>query len=212
LATTPAVARNDFEADLRIAKATEQQSVTRHRNNDRDSVWNKCWLPYVATLGVDPLLSNCTDRVQYLEVFAVRLRNGSIARDSKPIKSDSVRDAVLQVAKTFSVLGRPDPRLDMHGRIDHRLQNLYTAWRNRDPPPVRVKPIPLQLIMHAASLLVPGANVTADCVVDLSIIGFFYLLRPGKYCTSSTDINKPIQLQDIELLFGQQLYPHSQHL
>jgi len=59
--------------------------------------------------------------------------------------------------------------------------------------------------MHAASLLVPGANVTADCVVDLSIIGFFYLLRPGEYCTSSTDINAPIRLQDIELLFGQQI-------
>jgi hypothetical protein len=61
-----------------------------------------------------------------------------------------VEDALRSVGQTFACLGTADPRLNTHGDIDFRLQRQLRAYSRLDPPPHRVKPIPLRLI-HAAT-------------------------------------------------------------
>jgi hypothetical protein len=78
----------------------------------------------------------------------VKLKNGEFSRSGKPIRADHLRDEVLQVSKTFTDLGRDDPRLNRHGGIDVRLSTLWKGMARDDPAPRRVRPLPLIIIRH----------------------------------------------------------------
>jgi hypothetical protein len=80
-------------------------------------------------------------------------------------------------------LGAPNPRLDSSGHVVLPLQQLQRAWRTGDPPPVRVKPVPLALARHAVNSQDPSDPFQA-AVRDLLLIGYFYLLRPGEHAYS----------------------------
>ncbi|KAI2501386.1 hypothetical protein MHU86_13053 [Fragilaria crotonensis] len=49
-------------------------------------------------------------------------------------------------------LGSADPRLNPHGQIDFRLTSLYQSWAKADPPPSRVKPLPMTLLRQVVAL------------------------------------------------------------
>jgi hypothetical protein len=111
-----------------------------------------------------------------------------------------VADNILSVAKTFTALGAPDPRLNAIGKIDPRLANMYTAMGKQDPPPNRVKPVPLQLQHHLQAQVEANPTDAKRATIDMSWIGVFYLLRPGEYCKAND--NTPVQMKDIGLLIG----------
>jgi len=66
----------------------------------------------------------------------------------------------------------------LHPRIDQ----LQQAYCKEDPPLERVKPVPVQLLRHAAASRTGDAFLQA--VLDLLIIGFFFLLQPGEHVYS----------------------------
>lgn len=87
-----------------------------------------------------------------------------------------------------------DPRhgaLGLHPKID-RLQR---AYKKSDPPPERVKPVPVQLVQHANSVGNRGDPFVL-AVLDLLILGFFFLLRPGEH-TYDRENNTPFRLMDV---------------
>ena len=43
-------------------------------------------------------------------------------------------------------MGAPDLRLDLGGNIDFRLTRMLKAYAKSDPPPNRVKPVPISII------------------------------------------------------------------
>ena len=97
-------------------------------------------------------------------------------------------------------MGAPDPRLTSTGDMDPRLTSLYRAWANLDPAPVRVKPLPIQVI-HRAQAWVTLAPTPADqATIDMIWLAYFFLLRPGEYCLSSD--NQPLTLRSVGLLIG----------
>jgi hypothetical protein len=110
------------------------------------------------------------------------------------------------VAQAFTRLGAPDPRFNAFGQLDTRLTALYTAWRNEDPPPRRVKPIPIQILHHAHQRATHAGTPGSTTIIDLAWLGFFFLLRPGEYCACRT--STPLRLLDIKLLQGTQCIPH----
>jgi hypothetical protein len=59
------------------------------------------------------------------------------------------------VGQGFARLGAPDPRLNSTGGIDFRLQRQLRGYAQADPPPRRVKPIPISVIHH---LLTSGTD------------------------------------------------------
>ena len=86
--------------------------------------------------------------------------------------------------------------------MDPRLTTLYRAFANDDPPPNRVKPMPIQILhkaQHTATQLGDAYNLA---ICDMAWIAFFFLLRPGEYCKSPD--NTPIALQDITFTIGHQ--------
>lgn len=88
-----------------------------------------------------------------------------------------------------------DPRHGVGGKIHVVLRQQYKSYANDDPPPERVKPIPLQLLQHVVTNLQNGEYGRA--LADLLIIGFFFLLRPGEYCHNTDGDNDPFNLEDV---------------
>ena len=51
----------------------------------------------------------------------------------------------------------------------------------RDPPPSRVKPIPLQVLHRLACVAAASNDPELQAVTYMIIIAFFFLLRLGEY-------------------------------
>jgi len=85
-------------------------------------------------------------------------------------------------------MGSHDVRKNSLGEIDFRIQRQLRAYKKEDPPPSRVKPIPVTIILfilHAAY----GMNRSSDsqAIADLIVLAFYFLLRPGEYTGTTTD-------------------------
>ena len=79
---------------------------------------------------------------------------------------------------------------------------MLKAYSKKDPPPNRVKPIPIPVIRRI--LMVPQASNTPInlAVADMIVIAFFFLLRPGEYAISAAE-STPFELKDVQLFRGQ---------
>ena len=154
---------------------------------------------------MDPTLqSNVADPIHLLQVFAHRYRTGAIAPSGRPVRARTVEGAVRAVGQTMAGMGAPDPRLAPSGKHEFRLGRLFAAYKKQDDPPMRVKPIPIQVIQH--SLTLAEASPTPDnlAVANMILIAFFFLMRPGEHTV--TKENTPFTLADIQFNVGSQRY------
>lgn len=98
-------------------------------------------------------------------------------------------------------MGILDPRKDTYGKTDWRIARQFRAYTKEDPPPGRVKPVPIQLLHknfeYQRSIGTPQALVLGYMVY----VGFYFLMRPGEYCNSSAE-SHPFCLKDVRLWVG----------
>ena len=75
-------------------------------------------------------------------------------------------------------MGATDIRTDQFGNIDYRLSQQLRAYRREDPPPVRVKPLPITIVIYI--LQIAYINTTSDhgqrIIANIIAVAFFYLL------------------------------------
>lgn len=140
------------------------------------------------------------DPVPFLQVLAHRIRTGAASRSGQPVRADRVRDEIYAVGKAFAHLGLPDPRLTVGGALDPRLSSLFRAYTNADPPPNRVKPIPIQVLHRATALAAVAPTPQIAAAIDMAWLAFFFLLRPGEYCSSRD--GAPLRLCDVAFTRG----------
>ena len=93
-------------------------------------------------------------------------------------------------------MGAKDPRLDSFGKIDFRLNCMYSAWKKEDTPPSRVEPVPMSILLCAAELSTP--SVRDQATIDCIWMAFYFLLRPGEYANATGDSKHPFCLKDME--------------
>ena len=156
----------------------------------------------------DPLLRGLDDKIPVLRVLATRIRDGRLSRSGNPVRGAHVADEISLIAKTFQELGAPDPRYNQFGQIDLRLSSLYKAYRNIDPAPNRVKPMPIQILHRAQEALLQFPHLTDirdSSAMDMIWIAYFFLLRPGEYVQSRE--NKPLTLGDVTFMIGANQHP-----
>ena len=74
-----------------------------------------------------------------------------------------------------------------------------------DAPATRVKPIPIPIIQF----LIDHANTPlSHAVAELSLIGFFFLLRPGEHTSATAGSNtQPFRLEDVNFNVGGYVAP-----
>jgi hypothetical protein len=195
------LARDSFCRDYGLAQTTMRAGVTPSRTRSGDSHWER-WCNFCEGLALDPLLSDVSDPVTLLQVFAQRYRQGQLPQQRQAVRSRTVEDALRSVAQTFTGLGKRDPRLTSQGKIDFRLQRLLAAFSKQDSPPNRVKPIPVQ-VLQRIMLVAAAAPVTPgnQAIADMCCIAFFFLLRPGEY-TVSTGESTPFRVCDVQFQIG----------
>ena len=196
LGACTAEARDAFRRDLRVAQAQARSAVVPKRSRRKDGHW-RVWEEYCADLGVDPYLSDTQQhtRVSLLQVFASRLRDGSLAPSNHGLRAGTVADYLRTVGEEVSMVGtHSDPRFDQTGQPVLVLRQQQRSFHREDPPPEKVKPIPVQLLRHAVQQC--QADEFQRATADLLIIGFFYLLRPGEHCHNSNN-NHPFRLRDV---------------
>jgi hypothetical protein len=177
-----------------------QQGVTSQRSRTADAHWVE-WTNFATQLGIDSLLQTVEDKIPVLQVFAERVRTGRLSRSGNPINARSVEDYLRSIGQTFLALGTEDPRYTIQGKMDFRLTRMISAWKKTDPPPDRVKPVPVQVLRRIALVANAGQDPMIQATSDMIILGFFFLLRPGEYTDSPSD-TAPFRLCDVQLFIG----------
>jgi hypothetical protein len=202
LANCSAQSRIDFLRDLGTAQAAARHGIVPSRADANDRTW-KLWASFCRELLVDPWLLGVGDPILLLQVFAHRYRVGQIAPSGRQVKSRTVEGALRAVGQAFTALGSPDPRLTATGSTEFRLSRQLRSYSKLDPPPQRVKPIPVDVIHHMMALSNQHGTADSLAIADLIALAFFFLLRPGEY-TAPRGENTPFKLEDVQFYVGLQ--------
>lgn len=159
-------------------------------------------MEFCADHGLDPFDLQGFDPVPFLQVFAARYRDGRIAPRGKPVRSGTVSEALRNVGQAYKSMGAPDIRLDSHGNIDFRLSRMLRKYTKEDPPPQRVKPVPIQLVVAIvnSAYTAPAGDMGFRTIADMICIGFFFLCRPGEHTYNKG--NTPFKFADLRLFLG----------
>jgi hypothetical protein len=80
---------------------------------------------------------------------------------------------------------------------------MLRTYSKQDPPPNRVKPVPVQVLRHIMAIALAGTSAFQLGVADMIVIAFFFLLRPGEYTDSNSD-SSPFRFKDVQLFIGEQ--------
>ena len=76
------------------------------------------------------------------------------------------------------------------------------GWKREDPPPKRVKPIPVQVIRRVMHVALSMDDDLVQATADMIAIGFFFLCRPGEYTDDSGGDACPFKIEDVQLFVG----------
>ena len=156
MATMPASARDALRTDISLVQAEARLGVVPSRATAADKTWD-IWTRFCLQLDQDPLLSQISDKVQLVQVFARRLRDGRCSKSGQPLRAGTVADACTTVGQTFAMLGAPDPRKDHTGGIDFRLRRQLRHYGKQDPPSTRTTPVPIPVLIHAVKSVYDAA-------------------------------------------------------
>ena len=191
-----------FRRDFGLAQTDVATGVSSGRTSASNTHWNK-WLKYVRELALDPLLQTVTDEIPFLQVFGRRIRTGALSASTRPVKSRQVEDYLRTIGQTFMAMGFDDPRLSSNAKIDHRIHRMLRTYSKQDPPPNRVKPVPVQVLRHIMAIAQASNLPFLLGIADMITIAFFFLLQPGEY-TNSTSDTSPFRFIDVQLFLGEQ--------
>lgn len=185
VAHVPAQYQDGFRADLLLAHETNRARVIPKTRTGKQNTW-LVWCAFCEALEVDCYLTGVPDKLDYFIVFGLRYRRGELSKSGNPVRVGSVTTALQAVGERFTELGLPDPRLQPGtNSLMPRLRGVITFMRNEDPAASRVWPVCLT-ILEALIEQTRAARLGpyGDALVDMCIIGFYFLCRPGEHAIS----------------------------
>ena len=190
--------RNELISDTSAVNEALSAGISPGRRSMAASYAQR-WYSFCQQHQLDPYLSTCPDPVAWLQIFALRVRDGRFSASGNAVRSSTVADALHAVAQTFTSVGRPDPRWAAGSNTtDTRLTRLLRSFAKLDAPPTRVKPLPLALLHLATNIALQANDVASLAASDLMWLAFFFLLRPGEYSNAGPS-SHPFRIADIQL-------------
>jgi hypothetical protein len=122
------------------------------------------------------------DAIYWLQIFAIRVRTGRLSASHKPVRADTVADALAHVGSAHTMANRLDPRYVPGTTTIHpQLSRVLNGFRKKDSAPSRVLPIPVQVLQRAFAIALLQNTLLALGAADLIWLAFFFLLCPGEY-------------------------------
>jgi len=205
----PPLVAAEFRADLGAATEAVRLAIDPNYAKRKDAHW-VIWLQFCTKCNLDPFLSNIEDPIPFLQVFAQRYRNGTIAPRGNVVTAKYVSNVLCSIGQAFSILGTPDPRLTaLDGKVDFRLRRMNKFYEKDDPPPKRVKPVPITFILfllntaYARDAHAALASDTQKALADMTCIAFYFLLRPSEYSGALDRQHAVFCLDDVNVYIGQ---------
>jgi hypothetical protein len=192
VAADPA-ARDGFHADLRAALQTADTALVSSTRAARLSTF-QTWVAYCESLGHEPTLASIPDaetRLCHLLVFGLRVRRTGSQQTGGPVRSETVAKALLAVGAGITMLGGQDPRKQTAGadRNHPLLASFLKSLADDDSPSKRAYPANTTILdnLHSQVAKLDPAHCRALLhTFDLAIVGFFWMLRPAEYLTSTS--------------------------
>jgi hypothetical protein len=186
--TTDPATRDGFHSDLRAALHTADTALVSKTRDARLSTF-QTWVTFCKSLGHDPSLSNIADpetRLCHLLVFGLRVRRTGSQQTGGPVRAKTVEAALLAVGAGITMLGGEDPRKQTPGsdRNHPLLASFLKSLKDADDPTKRAYPINTTIIdnLYAQVQDRDPSNCQATFhTVNLTIMGFFWMLRPAEY-------------------------------
>ena len=151
------------------------------------------------------------------QVFAIRLRRREFDKNpsSKPITAGTVSAHLSAVRKEIINLVGEQAAASKGIKPSHLaydLSQMLSAFAREDPPPNRVLPVNVTILRSLLALAPPQSHSPNKwrCIIDMAVIGFYYLLRPGEHSNPTKDSRgKPFRLDQVSFLDnkGKTCYP-----
>ena len=183
----PPVKSDEYRAHLCTFQQSVKDGVGEAYVKSKAAHW-KIWDSHCKEFGLDPFLKFYNNFIPYLTIFAHRYQSREIAPKKKPATANYVSDFLCSIGKVFSSVGTPNLWFSpIDGKIDFRLRRQKRSWSKNDPPPKRVKPCPVTVVLwlleRAYKSVIPSESDMS--LADIICIAFFFLLHPGKYSGST---------------------------
>ena len=148
------------------------------------------WTSFCLEHQIDPSLRDVHDaeqRICYILVFSLRYRREGQTGES--VSAGTVADVLLAVGSGISNLGQPDPRKEFPGsnRNHPLLASFLKGLRDQDDPAKRSYPANIPIVRNLWTILNidhPTLGRVNRHVCNLTIIAFYWLLRPAEYTPS----------------------------
>jgi len=207
-----------FGADLVIGLEAARNRVTPKVRIAKENTW-RLWVFFCDQHGYDGYLHNLAngkrypgDPLDFFVVFALRYRRGELSKqrrglpseDGHPVLAGSVSKALQAIGEKFTELGQEDPRLYGGDKLVPRIAGLLQYFSKEDPAASRVWPVCLTILEELAKVLARLEDqIKAHAILDLCIIGYYFMCRPGEYAVSSnTDwgLSRPFRLRDVQFV------------
>ena len=96
-----------------------------------------------------------------------------------------MKDALCTIGQTMAGLGFTDHHLTSPGRLEYCLSQQLKNYRNIDPEPSQVKPVPLSVVHMCIVQACQSAHPFDVAVTNMLTIGFYYLCHPGEHALST---------------------------
>lgn len=197
----PPEQRHAFQSDLLTAIEAGRSRVVPATQTGRQNTWT-IWEAFCLQHGQDPYLQSYEgEALDFFIVFGMRYRRGEISKSGKSVLTGAVAEALRAVGQRFTELDIPDPRLLSSGKLQPRLKSLLDSFENADPAPSRVWPVNITILQALKTILDSWQDqAQATAILDLSIIAFFFLCRPGEYALTSKSEpgrSSPFRLENV---------------
>ena len=174
--------KTGIASDLLLAWGAAADGVTAQTAQTREKYWRK-WTQYCLDCSQsNPYLDN-VDRIEQsilLLGFAARVRTGAYGLGNQ-VKVQSVTDALSAISQTCKLVGKPSPVLEKEGEYILPIRRLIEGFRRQDPPAIPQLALPVEVPTEARRLGYLTKDTKQMAAGDLSVIGYYYLLRSGEY-------------------------------
>ena len=140
-----------FLRSFRAAMEAIAEGLYTSRDTSTNNHWT-IWSYFCANVVLKPLLLSYKYPIPFLSTFAAEYRSGNIGASGKNICSCTLEEAIRSIGQALAVMEAKDPRLNSEGGLDICLKFQYRVYYKQDPYLNRVKPVPVQVLLHIASI------------------------------------------------------------
>jgi hypothetical protein len=185
----PAAIKDAFYADIVTVATARAESVVESTRSAQASCWTH-WENFCRELRIDSHLIGVQGAEVYLQVFLVRVRRGDLNRAHATTRAGTVAKYLCAISKEIiRMVDSPSRTSAIAPKSYHAsIKEMLKAFTRKDPPPNRVWPVNATIVTELYRMAAPQGFTPNQWrrIQDMCVIGFFFMLRPGEYASTTT--------------------------